>query len=166
MQLVYRLSPSRSVASVSGNGLPVGQYKVSVSASYAPASHVDPPPTAIALPRQVSDPASPGAGTVQNRHASFPVATLYAARNPRIPSSAPETPAITRSPTTSGAIVPPYGCALCTMFASHSIAPFRRLNATTLASSVTKKTRSPWSAAPRFNPLAASPPTPGVRGRE
>jgi mono/diheme cytochrome c family protein len=48
------------------------------SASYEPVSKVPPPPPsfASALPCQVSDPGSPGRGTVQNRHTSFPVAAL------------------------------------------------------------------------------------------
>ena len=43
-----------------------------------------------------------------NFQASSPVVALYAATNPRIPLSPPLTPVTTRSPTTSGAAVPPY----------------------------------------------------------
>src|SRR5258708_5425346 len=48
----------------------------------------------MALPPQVSDSGSPGAGRVQNRHTRSPVEALYAARNPRTPSSPPEMPEI------------------------------------------------------------------------
>ena len=48
---------------------------------------------------------SPGFGTVQNRQTSFPEAASNAATKPRTPSSPPATPAKTRPPAISGAVV-------------------------------------------------------------
>ena len=61
----------------------------------------------MALPRQVSEPGSPGAGTVQKRQTSLPDSASKAAMNPRMPSSPPDTPDTTSVPTTSGAPVAP-----------------------------------------------------------
>ena len=52
---------------------------------------------------QVSLPGSPGAGTVQKRHARLPVLASYASRNPRIANSPPAMPTMTLSLTMSGA---------------------------------------------------------------
>ncbi len=52
----------------------MGQKSVPVSRRlYEPVSHVAPPPSAMAPPFHVSEPGSPAAGTVQNRHACRPV---------------------------------------------------------------------------------------------
>src|SRR5579872_1622394 len=107
MQLVNRLSPGRSRSLELGKGFPVGQYKVSVSGSYEPVSQVEPPPAFGSSTFHVSIPGSPFAGTVQRRQTRSPVSALNAAMNPRIPQSPPETPAITRSFTISGAMVEP-----------------------------------------------------------
>src|SRR5579884_2259442 len=56
---------------------------------------------------QVSAPGSPFAGIVQRRQRRFPSEALYAAMNPRMPQSPPETPAITMSLTARGATVEP-----------------------------------------------------------
>ena len=54
---------------------------------------------------QVSNPASPGPGIVEKRHASLPVRASNAATKPRMPYSPPPTPTMTLSLTASGARV-------------------------------------------------------------
>ena len=55
-----------------------------------------------AAPFHVSDPGSPGFGTVQKRHTSLPVSWSCAATKPLAPCSPPVTPEMTRLPAVSG----------------------------------------------------------------
>jgi hypothetical protein len=71
--------------------------------SYEPVTQIEPPPVFHASPLHVSEPGSPGAGTVLKRHISLPVAGSNAAMNPRMPYSPPPTPTMTLSFTTRGA---------------------------------------------------------------
>ena len=80
---------------------------LSSSGSYVPVNHAAPHRWSISVPIHVSEPGSPGFGTVQNRQASFPVSVSKAATKPRIPSSPPDGPTTTSLPTTSGADVAP-----------------------------------------------------------
>ena len=57
----------------------------------------------MSLPFHVSDPGSPGLGTVQNRQTSLPVSWSCAATKPFAPCSPPDTPEMTRLPAGSGA---------------------------------------------------------------
>ena len=54
---------------------------------------------------QVSDPGSPFFGCVYKRHCNLPVSGSIDSRNPGISVTSPETPTITWSRTTSGAMV-------------------------------------------------------------
>ncbi len=85
----------------------MGQTRVSVSRSYVPVSQVAPQPCSRARPTQVLASGSPGAGMDQKRQARSPLEARNAPSWPRMPSSPPETPAITRSPTINGAEVEP-----------------------------------------------------------
>ena len=74
--------------------------KVGVTQQFAP-------PRCQASPSsgQVSEPGSPGLGTMYVRHTRSPVSSLNASEWPRLPNSPPELPTMTMSFTIRGATV-------------------------------------------------------------
>src|SRR6516165_1475164 len=90
-----------------GTGLPVPQMVWLVSGSYVPVTHTAAPPVCHALfvPFQVSLPGSPGAGMVNLRHTTLPVAASSAATQSRTPLSPPDAPTMILSLIVSGAAV-------------------------------------------------------------
>src|SRR5206468_4022085 len=82
----------------------VRQYTRSSCGSYEPDRHVAAPPyihTSFSL-GQVSDPGSPGDGTVYLRHSFLPVSASHPSRNPLVALSPPPIPEITTPLTTIG----------------------------------------------------------------
>ena len=99
------MSPSLTCLSKSGPGLPIGQYKVSVSLSQEPVIQADPPPYFQDSPAHVSFPGSPGAGMLYVFQAGAPVSALTAATQPLTPYSAPAVPKTIVLFTANGMIV-------------------------------------------------------------
>ena len=84
-----------------------------------------PPPVchALFLSFQVSDPGSPGAGTVYLRHTSLPVAASSATMKSRTPRSPPAAPRMILSLTASGAAVIATSGWSVERFVSHTTLP-------------------------------------------
>src|SRR5229473_1718810 len=73
IEFVYRLLPLRSWTGRSGAGLVTAMWRSPASVSRANAVHTPPPPTGMSFSAcHVSDPGSPGFGTVLNRQTGEP----------------------------------------------------------------------------------------------
>src|ERR687889_1464740 len=122
------------------------------SGSYVGVTQQFAPPRCHASPSdgQVSDPGSPGLGTMYVRQTRSPVSRLNASTCPRTPNSPPELPTMTLSFTTRGATVAlsPARTSPCTV--SQSFSPFSASSATTWAFKVARKTFPSATATPRF----------------
>src|SRR5271156_4410319 len=96
-----------------------------VSGSYVPVTHTAAPPVCHALLAsfQVSLPGAPGAGIVNLRHSTFPVAASSAAIQSRTPLSPPDAPTMILSLTASGAAVIRVSDWPNTMLVSHTTLP-------------------------------------------
>lgn len=118
--------------------------------------HVGAPPISAGKPPHVSQPGSPFAGTVQNRHFSLPVSGSIAATNPRCPDPPPATPTRIALGIASGAIEVVYPASKDAYSLSKSRLPVERFSAIRWQSADTKNTLSPRIATPRLTrvPLA------------
>src|SRR5579871_2118927 len=151
--LVKRLSPGRAVGSYSGTGLPVPQMVWLVSGSYVPVTQTAPPPVcqALLLSFQVSLPGSPGAGTVNLRHSTLPVAASSAASQSRTPASPPDAPMMILSLMASGAAVMRVADCPNIRLVSQTTRPLSLSVATRRGGLLAgEMTRLPQSAAPRL----------------
>src|SRR3954465_12706339 len=111
-----------------------------------------PPPRCQASPSsgQVSDPGSPGFGTMYVRQTRSPVWSLNASEGPRLPNSPPELPTMTMSFTMRGATVALSPARTSPYVWSQTFFPVAASSATMWAFSVTTNTM-PWATAtPRF----------------
>src|SRR3954447_15961379 len=111
-----------------------------------------PPPRCQASPSsgQVSDPGSPGLGTMYVRHTRSPVSRLNASAWPRLPNSPPELPTMTMSLTTSGATVALSPARTSPYVWSQIFFPVAASSAMMCAFSVATKTLPSATATPRF----------------
>src|SRR3954452_3770548 len=110
------------------------------------------PPRCQASPScgQVSNPGSPGFGTMYVRQTRSPVSSLNASEWPRLPNSPPELPTMTRSLTMRGATVALSPARTSPYVWSQTFLPDAASSATMWAFRVTTKT-IPWATAtPRF----------------
>src|SRR3954447_15852002 len=111
-----------------------------------------PPPRCQASPSsgQVSDPGSPGLGTMYVRHTRSPFSRLNASRWPRLPNSPPELPTMTMSLTISGATVALSPARTSPKVWSQTFLPVAASSAITWAASVVTKTLPSATATPRL----------------
>ena len=107
-------------------------------------------PSGVVRLQRPYQPPSCGEGTVQKRQIRRPVAGSYASTNPRIPNSPPLAPTMIFPSAASGAMVNEYPSAGEAAVVSQATLPVWRSSAMTRASSVARKTRSPYTATPRF----------------
>ena len=134
------------------------------SGSYVPVSQVCRLVCSMSFPFQVSEPGSPGSGTVQKRQTSLPVACRRRRRN-RAPllaargSGDHQIPDHQRRRSGVVVLVPIRHFGFPQQLAGEAIEREQ------CALSVTMKTRSPATATPRSMPPAALPASPAVRGR-